>query len=149
MLVSFLTYGTSFHEGSPAALVSLRSVLFCLVGLRQRGNLWGIWRIVTNNFIWPIFIEDCKDYEISVLILFLVAASALWCGILELGTNLVNRVFTILGYVYNDGTYCHNGDGFLLGWPLEWVPIVLNFAYLDTCLIELNVNLTWFGIWLR
>ena len=36
---------------------------------------------------------------------------------------------------------------FLLGWPLEWVPIVLIIMpILIPVLIELNVNLTWFGI---
>ena len=36
---------------------------------------------------------------------------------------------------------------FLLGWPLEWVPIVLIIVpILIPALVELNVNLTWFGI---
>ena len=36
---------------------------------------------------------------------------------------------------------------FLLGWPLEWVPIVLIIIpILIPALVELDVNLTWFGI---
>ena len=36
---------------------------------------------------------------------------------------------------------------FFLGWPLEWVPIVLIIVpILIPALVELNVNLTWFGI---
>lgn len=36
---------------------------------------------------------------------------------------------------------------FLLGWPLEWVPIVLIIVpILIPALVQLDVNLTWFGI---
>jgi TRAP-type mannitol/chloroaromatic compound transport system permease large subunit len=36
---------------------------------------------------------------------------------------------------------------FLLGWPLEWVPIVLIIVpILIPALVEFNVILTWFGI---
>jgi len=36
---------------------------------------------------------------------------------------------------------------FLLGWPLEWVPIVMNIIPIILPLIEaLNFNLTWFAI---
>ena len=36
---------------------------------------------------------------------------------------------------------------FLLGWPLEWVPIVLIIVpILIPVLIKLDINLTWFGI---
>ena len=36
---------------------------------------------------------------------------------------------------------------FLLGWPLEWVPIVLILLpILQPVLIEMNVNMTWFAI---
>ena len=36
---------------------------------------------------------------------------------------------------------------FLLGWPLEWVPIVLIIVpILIPVLIKLDVNLVWFGI---
>jgi len=36
---------------------------------------------------------------------------------------------------------------FLLGWPLEWVPIVLIIVpILVPLLIKMEINLTWFGI---
>ena len=36
---------------------------------------------------------------------------------------------------------------FVLGWPLEWVPIVLIIVpILLPLLVELDINLTWFGI---
>jgi TRAP-type mannitol/chloroaromatic compound transport system permease large subunit len=36
---------------------------------------------------------------------------------------------------------------FVLGWPLEWVPIVLIILpILQPVLIEMNVNMTWFAI---
>jgi TRAP-type mannitol/chloroaromatic compound transport system permease large subunit/TRAP-type mannitol/chloroaromatic compound transport system permease small subunit len=90
-----------------------------------------------------------KTLEISVLILFLVAAS-----------NFFGAVFSRLGTPTMITEFLLAWDLsptlilimimvmiFLLGWPLEWVPIVLIILpILIPVLIKLDVNLTWFGI---
>lgn len=90
-----------------------------------------------------------KTLEISVLILFLVAASNFfgavfsrlgtpglitdWLLVLDLSPSLI--IIMILAMV------------FILGWPLEWVPIVLIILpILQPVLVEMNVNMTWFAI---
>ena len=90
-----------------------------------------------------------KTLEISVLILFLVAASNFFGAVFSrLGTPTMITEFLlawdlspmmvliiILAFI------------FLLGWPLEWVPIVLIILpILIPVLLKLDVNLTWFGI---
>ena len=90
-----------------------------------------------------------KTLEISVLILFLVAASNFFGAVFSrLGTPTMITDFLlawdlspmmilliIMAFI------------FLLGWPLEWVPIVLIIVpILIPVLIKLDVNLTWFGI---
>ncbi|MEY2992568.1 MAG: hypothetical protein RI946_1962, partial [Pseudomonadota bacterium] len=87
--------------------------------------------------------------EITVLIMFLVAASNFFGAVFSrLGTptmltelllgldlNAIAILIIIMALI------------FLLGWPLEWVPIVLIIVpILIPALVELNVNLTWFGI---
>lgn len=90
-----------------------------------------------------------RTLEISVLILFLVAASNFfgavfsrlgtpglitdWLLALDLSPSLI--IMMILAMV------------FILGWPLEWVPIVLIILpILQPVLVEMNVNMTWFAI---
>jgi len=90
-----------------------------------------------------------KTLEISVLILFLVAASNFfgavfsrlgtpglitdWLLALDLSPSLI--IIMILAMV------------FILGWPLEWVPIVLIILpILQPVLVEMDVNMTWFAI---
>jgi len=90
-----------------------------------------------------------KTLEISVLILFLVAASNFFGAVFSrLGTPtmltefLINLdlpplliLFMIMALI------------FLLGWPLEWVPIVLIIVPILLPLVDkLGFNLTWFGI---
>ncbi len=98
----------------------------------------------------PRFYEALiKTLEISVLILFLVAASNFFGAVFSrLGTptmltNLllqwdlsqIQVLLIIMALI------------FLLGWPLEWVPIVLIIVpILIPALEQLDVNLTWFGI---
>ena len=49
----------------------------------------------------------------------------------------MNKYLILAGYVYD----------FLLGWPLEWVPIVMIIVPIILPLIEaLGFNLTWFAI---
>jgi tripartite ATP-independent transporter DctM subunit len=90
-----------------------------------------------------------RTLEISVLILFLVAASNLFGAVFaKLGTPTMlteylisldlNR-WAILALVL--------GLIFVLGWPLEWVPIVLIVVpFLLPLITKLGFNLTWFGI---
>ena len=90
-----------------------------------------------------------KTLEISALIMVLVAASNFFGSVFSrLGTPMVltefllqlemNR-YIILGIVL--------AMIFLLGWPLEWVPIVLIIIPIILPLIEeLGFNLTWFAI---
>jgi TRAP-type mannitol/chloroaromatic compound transport system permease large subunit len=90
-----------------------------------------------------------KTLEISVLILFLVAASNFFGAVfsrlgtptmvtdLLLGLDLSPLMILILIMAMI----------FLLGWPLEWVPIVLIILpILIPVLVKLDINLTWFGI---
>ncbi|MGI9463381.1 MAG: TRAP transporter large permease subunit, partial [Aestuariivirgaceae bacterium] len=90
-----------------------------------------------------------KTLEISVLIMFLVAAS-----------NFFGAVFSRLGTPFMLTELLLSWDMsttmvliivmalvFLLGWPLEWVPIVLIIVpILIPLLTKLDVNLLWFGI---
>ncbi len=90
-----------------------------------------------------------KTLEISVLIMFLVAAS-----------NFFGAVFSRLGTPFMMTEMLLSWDLsqtmvlviimaliFLLGWPLEWVPIVLIIVpILIPVLVKMDINLTWFGI---
>ena len=90
-----------------------------------------------------------KTLEITALIMVLVAASNFFGSVFSrLGTPMLlteillglemNR-YIILAIVL--------GMIFLLGWPLEWVPIVLIIISIILPLIEaLGFNLTWFAI---
>ncbi len=104
------------------------------------------YRKLTVERIWEALI---KTLEISVLILFLVAAS-----------NFFGAVFSRLGTPTMLTHFLLEWDLsstmvlliimaliFLLGWPLEWVPIVLIIVpILIPALVEMDINLTWFGI---
>ncbi len=90
-----------------------------------------------------------KTLEISVLIMFLVAASNFFgAAFSRLGTPLM---LTELLLSWDMSTtmvlIVVMALIFLLGWPLEWVPIVLIIVpILIPLLVELQVNLLWFGI---
>ncbi|MHC8508671.1 MAG: TRAP transporter large permease [Rhodospirillales bacterium] len=90
-----------------------------------------------------------KTLEISALILILVAASNFFGAVFSrLGTpgmltefllDLDLNKYVILAIIM--------ALIFLLGWPLEWVPIVLIIVPILLPLVEeLGFNLTWFGI---
>ena len=103
-----------------------------------------------RKFTIPSFYDALiKTLEITVLIMFLVAASNFFGAVFSrLGTptmltelmlqwemSATMIVIIILALV------------FLLGWPLEWVPIVLIVVpILVPTLVALDVNLTWFAI---
>ena len=90
-----------------------------------------------------------KTLEITALIMLLVAASNFFGSVFSrLGTPMVltdfllnleiNRYFIL---------FIVMAMIFLLGWPLEWVPIVLIIIPIILPLIEsLGFNLTWFAI---
>ena len=90
-----------------------------------------------------------KTLELSVLIMFLVAASNFFGAVFSnLGTPkfltdllLSMDLSTTMMLIFVMALI------FLLGWPLEWVPIVLIIVpILVPLLVELDVNLTWFAI---
>jgi TRAP-type mannitol/chloroaromatic compound transport system permease large subunit/TRAP-type mannitol/chloroaromatic compound transport system permease small subunit len=90
-----------------------------------------------------------KTLEISVLIMFLVAASNFFGAVFSnLGTP---KFLTELLLSFDLSTAAMlilvMALVFLLGWPLEWVPIVLIIVpILVPLLVQLDVNLTWFAI---
>ena len=90
-----------------------------------------------------------KTLEISALIMVLVAASNFFGSVFSrLGTPMVLTDF-LLGLDMNRYIILAIVLGmiFLLGWPLEWVPIVLIIIPIILPLIEgLGFNLTWFAI---
>ena len=90
-----------------------------------------------------------KTLEISVLILFLVAASNFFGAVFSrLGTPIMLTEF-LLSWEMSTTLILIviMALVFLLGWPLEWVPIVLIIVpILVPVLIELEVNLLWFAI---
>ena len=90
-----------------------------------------------------------KTLELTVLIMFLVAASNFFGAVFSnLGTpKMLTEV--LLSFDLSTGMMLLLVMAliFLLGWPLEWVPIVLIIIpILVPLLVELEVNLTWFAI---
>ncbi|MEZ5729590.1 MAG: TRAP transporter large permease subunit [Burkholderiaceae bacterium] len=90
-----------------------------------------------------------KTLEISVLILFLVAASNFFGAVFaRLGTPTMLTEL-LLGLDLNRYVLLALIMAliFLLGWPLEWVPIVLIVVpFLLPLITKLGFDLTWFGI---
>ena len=90
-----------------------------------------------------------KTLEISALIMVLVAASNFFGSVFSrLGTPMLLTEF-LLQHEMNRYVVLAIVLGmiFLLGWPLEWVPIVLIIIPIILPLIEaLEFNLTWFAI---
>ena len=140
----------------PAGLVffALGSILFGLATPTEGAGIGAIGSIILALSYRKLTLKTLKNsliktLEITALIMFLVAASNFFGAVFsKLGTpslltefllNLdVNRyvILAILMAVI-----------FLLGWPLEWVPIVLIVLPIFVPLIkELDFNLTWFAI---
>ena len=90
-----------------------------------------------------------KTLEITALIMVLVAASNFFGSVFsKLGTPMVLTEF-LLNLEVNKYfiLFIVMAMIFLLGWPLEWVPIVLIIIPIILPLIEsLGFNLTWFAI---
>ncbi len=97
-----------------------------------------------------------KTLEISVLILFLVAASDFFGAVFaRLGTpTMLTELLLELDLPKMVVLVIIMALIFLLGWPLEWVPIVLIIVPILLPLVEKmqfiegnpQANLTWFGI---
>ena len=90
-----------------------------------------------------------KTLEISALIMVLVAASNFFGAVFaRLGTPMLMTEF-LLGLEMNRYLILAMIMAmiFLLGWPLEWVPIVMIIVPIILPLVEaLGFNLTWFAI---
>jgi TRAP-type mannitol/chloroaromatic compound transport system permease large subunit len=90
-----------------------------------------------------------KTLEISVLIMFLVAASNFFGAVFSrLGTpSMLTDLLLSFDLGQTWVLIIIMALIFLLGWPLEWVPIVLIIVpILVPTLIAMDVNLTWFAI---
>ncbi|MDD9980208.1 MAG: TRAP transporter large permease subunit [Gammaproteobacteria bacterium] len=90
-----------------------------------------------------------KTLEISVLILFLVAASNFFGAVFSrLGTpTMLTNALLAFDLTQIEVLIVVMVLIFILGWPLEWVPIVLIIVpILIPLLDKMEVNLTWFGI---
>ena len=140
----------------PAALVmaALGSIIFGLAtptegaGVGAFGSL--VLAVLYRRLTLKVLAESLiKTLEISVLILFLVAASnffgavfarlgtptLLTEGLLQLELNRYVILAILMAMI------------FLLGWPLEWVPIVLIVVpFLLPLVAKLGFDKAWFGI---
>jgi len=140
----------------PSALVfsALGSILFGFATPTEGAGMGAFGAILLALAYRKLSLEGLfdaliKTLEISTLILFLVAASNFFGAVFSrLGTpmlltdylmSLEMHPMLILGMIML--------IIFLLGWPLEWVPIVMIIIPILLPLIErLGFNLTWFGI---
>ncbi len=140
----------------PAALVfsALGSILFGLAtptegaGMGAAGAL--LLTLAYRKLTWK-GMQDAlvKTLEISTLILFLVAASNFFGAVFSrLGTpTMLTEYLLMLDLSPMLILFMIMALIFLLGWPLEWVPIVLIIIPILLPLIDqLGFNLTWFGI---
>ncbi len=90
-----------------------------------------------------------KTLQISVLILFLVAASNFFGAVFSrLGTpTMITELLLGLDASAGVVVLLILALVFILGWPLEWVPIVLIILpILAPVLIKLEVDMLWFAI---
>ena len=90
-----------------------------------------------------------KTLEITVLIMFLVAASNFFGAVFSnLGTpKMLTELLLSMDLSVAMMLIFVMALVFLLGWPLEWVPIVLIIVPILVPLLEqLGVNLLWFAI---
>ena len=140
----------------PAALVlaSLGSILFGFATPTEGAGCGAIGALLLTlaygRLTWPNFRDALiKTLEISVLILFLVAASNFFGAVFaRLGTPTMLTEF-LLGLDLNRYVILAMIMAliFLLGWPLEWVPIVLIVVPFLLPIVEsLGFDKAWFGI---
>ncbi len=140
----------------PAGLVffALGSILFGLATPTEGAGMGAFGAILLALAYKKLTLPGLKEallktLEITALIMFLVAASNFFGAVFsKLGTpslltefllNLEVNKYVILAIIM--------AAIFLLGWPLEWVPIVLIvLPIVLPLIIELGFNLTWFAI---
>ena len=104
------------------------------------------YRKLTLNGFYDALI---KTLEIAVLIMFLVAASNFFGAVFSrLGTpTMLTEMLLAWDLGATMVLIIIMALIFLLGWPLEWVPIVLIIVPILVPTLEaLNINLTWFAI---
>ena len=140
----------------PTALIffALGSILFGFAtptegaGCGAVGSL--LLTLAYRRLSWARFSEALiRTLEISVLILFLVAASNFFGAVFSrLGTPTMLTGWLLEAELPRMGVLLIvMALIFVLGWPLEWVPIVLIIVpILIPALVELDIDLTWFGI---
>jgi len=140
----------------PATLVlaALGSIVFGLATPTE-GAAFGaagslVLSLAYGRLDWPNLRNALiRTLEISALILFLVAASNFFGAVFaRLGTPTM-LTEALLGLDLNRYVILAIIMGliFVLGWPLEWVPIVLIVVpFLLPLVVKLGFDLTWFGI---
>ena len=140
----------------PAALVfaALGSILFGFATPTEAagcGAMGALLLALAYKKLSPSKLQQAliKTLEITALIMVLVAASNFFGSVFSrLGTPMVLTEF-LLNLEVNRYfiLFIVMAMIFLLGWPLEWVPIVLIIIPIILPLIEsLEFNLTWFAI---
>ena len=140
----------------PAALVmaALGSIVFGLATPTEGAACGALGALLLTAAYGRLTWRNLKDalvktLEITVLILFLVAASNFFGAVFaRLGTpTMITEV--LLGFDLNPYLmlFIIMGLIFLLGWPLEWVPIVLIVVpFLLPLVRDAGFNMVWFGI---
>jgi tripartite ATP-independent transporter DctM subunit len=140
----------------PAALVfaALGSILFGFATPTEAAGCGAMGALILSLAYKKLTLKKLqealiKTLEITALIMVLVAASNFFGAVFSrLGTPMVLTDF-LLGLEINKYfiLFIIMAMIFLLGWPLEWVPIVLIIIPIILPLIEsLGFNLTWFAI---
>ena len=140
----------------PAALVgfSLGSILLGLATPSEAAGMgaFGAFLLAAayRKVSWASFRQALvKTLEISALILVLVAASNFFGAVFSrLGTpTMLTEYLLTLNLPPYAILFMIMALIFLLGWPLEWVPIVLIIVPILLPLVDqLGFNLVWFGI---
>ena len=140
----------------PAVLVlaALGSIVFGFATTTEGAACGALGALVLTAAYGRLTLRNLRDalvktLEISVLILFLVAASNFFGAVFaKLGTPTLLTNF-LLGLDLNPYVtlLIIMAVIFLLGWPLEWVPIVLIVVPFLLPLVEkLGFDKAWFGI---
>ena len=140
----------------PAALVmsALGSIVFGLATPTEGAACGAIGSLVLTaayrRLTWRNFKDALyKTLEITVLICFLVAASNFFGAVFaRLGTpNMMTDLLLSLDVSPYMMLAIIMAVIFLMGWPLEWVPIVLIVVpFLLPLVVKLGFDKTWFGI---
>ena len=155
---SFAVVVREFTQGlvPPAALVgfALGSILFGWATPTEGAACGAFGALVLTAAYGKLTTKRLSDaliktLEISVLILFLVAASNFFGAVFSrLGTpTMLTNMLLDWELTQIQVLLIVMALIFLLGWPLEWVPIVLIIVpILIPLLDKMDVNLTWFGI---